>query len=118
MKEHKDELQARKEMKSERLEIRKQIGEKKDQLLDLALEASLSEDSEKATEVNELRQQMKAVQDEITAIHEEMKEKKPTSKEDRSEEKFEELRLLGEQVNEKLQDELEILDQLIALLSE
>ena len=125
MEEFQEELHKRNDAKIERLELQQQIVEKKDQLLDLTLAASKGDNIEKLSELKEVKEQIQAVNNDIKDLHKLIKVEKTEFKKlvknkkiDLAHNQANQLLSLGEKVNEKLQDKVELLDEMIAILSE
>lgn len=124
MEEFQEELHSRNEAKIERLELHQQIIEKKDQLLDLTLAASKSDNKEMVSELKEVKKQIQAVNNDLKDLHKLIKvEKNEFNKLVKHEEidlahkQANQMLSLGEKVNEKLRDKVELLDELIAILN-
>ena len=108
------------QLREERLDLEKQMVEKKDQLVDLFLAAKKSGNKEALKQVKESKKQLKTKNGELKALltkgKDERKSLKETIKAGDATEQFEKVIAAQKQVNDKFKEQLALLDQMIASL--
>lgn len=124
LKEFKDEIHQINSLRIEKLDLRTQVIEKQDQLLDLYIEARENADREALKEARDIKQQIKAVNEEMKSLYQQVKEERTAFKEDvkngdldAAEEHIDSVISLLELVNGKIQEKIELLDDIMDVLS-
>ncbi|MGG3564741.1 hypothetical protein ABES03_24395 [Neobacillus rhizosphaerae] len=109
------------QLREERLDLKKQMVEKKDQLVDLFLAAKKSGNKEALKQVKESKKQLKSKNGELKALltkgKDERKALKEAVKAGDATEQFDKVIAAQQQVNDKLKEQLTLLDQMIANLN-
>ncbi|MEH7299697.1 hypothetical protein [Neobacillus drentensis] len=110
-----------KQLREERLDLKKQMVEKKDQLVDLFLAAKKSGNKEVLKKVKESKKQLKTKNGELKALlttgKDERKALKEAVKAGDATEQFNKVIAVQKQVNEKMKEQLALLDQMLASLN-
>ncbi|WP_413306857.1 hypothetical protein AA0X95_06540 [Bacillus sp. 1P10SD] len=108
------------QLREERLDLKKQMVEKKDQLIDLFLTAKKSGNKEALKQVKESKKQLKTKNGELKALltkgKDERKALKEAVKAGDATEQFNKVIAVQKQVNEKMKEQLALLDQMLASL--
>lgn len=117
---YKDQLHQVNQQQEERLDLKKQAVEKKDQLLDLVVAAKTSGDKEKMKQAKGVKQQLKTLNGELKTLVTQGKDERKTLKEalktgDGSAD-FTKVLDTQKQINEKMKEKLSQLDKLIEVL--
>ncbi|MDR6121527.1 small-conductance mechanosensitive channel [Bacillus sp. SLBN-46] len=106
------------QLREERLDLKKQMVEKKDQLVDLFVAAKKSGNKEALKQVKESKKQLKTKNGELNALitkgKDERKVLKEAVKTGDATEQFDKVIAAQKQVNEILKEQLALLDQMIA----
>ncbi len=126
MEEFQGELHSRNDLKIERLKLHQQIVEKNDQLIDLTLKARKKGDNkEKISDLKEVKKQIQVVNNDLNDLHKlikveiaEFRKLVKNKKLDLAHRQAKQLLSLGEKVNKKLQNKVDLLDEMIVILSE
>ncbi|WP_423799720.1 hypothetical protein [Neobacillus sp. SAB-20_R2A] len=114
---YKDQIHQINQQRKERLSLRSQIVDKKDQLLDLVLEAKNSGNKEKFQQAKDVKRQVKSMNKELKTLmkdgRSDRKSLKDAVKNGNGSEVFKEVIATQQQVNEKLKQIAADLDKLI-----
>ncbi len=120
---HKDQIHQINQIREDRLELRKQLVEKRDQLLDLVLAAKNSGNKEQLKQAKAIRPQIKSLNQEIKGLIKEDRNEKQSLKQalknntgDGNNE-FNQLISTQQQMNDKMQALMDQLDKMIAIFS-
>lgn len=117
---YKDQIHQVNKLVEERLDLRKQMVEKKDQLFDLFLAAKNSGNKEKFKQAKVVKKQFKSLNGELkTLVKEGQAEKKALKdavKKGEASEEFTKLIGTHQQINEKMKEKLAELDKMIEVL--
>jgi hypothetical protein len=117
----KDKIHQVNQLREERLDIKKQIVEKKDTLLDLLIAAKTSENKEDLKQANEAKKQIKAINAEMKTLatvgKDERRALKEAVKKGEGSEQFTKLIATQQQMNKKMKVKLGNLDKMIELLN-
>ncbi|WML58980.1 hypothetical protein [Neobacillus sp. PS2-9] len=105
------------QLREERLDLKKQMVEKKDQLVDLFLTAKKSGNKEALKQVKESKKQLKTRNGELKALltkgKDERKELQEAVKAGDATEQFDKVIEVQKQVNDKMKEQLSLLNQMI-----
>ncbi|MBB6214095.1 uncharacterized coiled-coil DUF342 family protein [Anaerosolibacter carboniphilus] len=119
-----DEIHQINELRMERLDVRKEIVEKHDTMLDLYIEAKENGNKESLVAAKEVRAQLKDLNDELQAVHNQIKTARQSLKEakkngdtDHAETLANEIISLGQEFDNKLSDKVNLLEEIINILS-
>lgn len=117
---YKDQIHQVNKLREERLDLRKQMVEKKDQLFDLFLAAKNSGNKEKFKQAKVVKKQFKSLNGEMKTLVKEGQAEKKTLKDavKKGEASEEFTKLIGthQQINEKMKEKLAELDKMIEVL--
>jgi hypothetical protein len=107
-------------LREERLDLKKQLVDKKDQLLDLLLAAKKSGNKEELKQAKEVKKQVKSLNGEMKSLLTEGKDEKKALKEalkkGEASGQFTKLLATNQQINEKMKEKLAELDKMIGIL--
>ncbi|MED1468503.1 hypothetical protein [Bacillus salipaludis] len=116
-----DQIHQLNKLRAERLNLKKQLVEKKDQLMDLVLAAKQNRDKDKLKQVREAKNQLKALHSDIKPLMKdaraERKELKAAVKKGDAKAQFVKLISTQQQINEKMKAELAELNKMIDILN-
>ena len=116
---YKDQIHQVNKLREDRLDLKKQLIDKKDQLLDLMLAAKNSGNKEAVKQAKAAKKQVKSLNGEMkTLLHEgkdERKALKEAVKKGDASEQFTKVLATNEQINEKMKEKLAELDKMIEI---
>ncbi|MFT9494463.1 hypothetical protein [Anaerosolibacter sp.] len=119
-----DEIHQINELRMERLDVRGEIIGKHDLLLDLYITAKENGNDAALMAAKEVRVQLKGLNDELQALHEQIKTTRQLLKEAKQNGETDQVELLageiislGNEMNNKLEDKVGLLDEIIDILS-
>ncbi|MEO2076863.1 MAG: hypothetical protein ABGX20_15950 [Bacillus sp. (in: firmicutes)] len=106
------------QLRKERLDLKKQMVDKKDQLIDLFLAAKKNENKEDLKQAKELKKQLKTKNSELKSLVTKSRDERKTLKEavkagDASEQ-FTKVIAAQQQINNKMKEQVALLDQMIS----
>ena len=116
-----DQIHQMNKLRAERLDLKKQSVEKKDQLMDLVLAAKQSQDKDRLKKVREVKKQLKAIHSDIKLLMKdaraERKELKAAVRKGDAKAQFAKLISTQQQINEKMKAEVAELNKMIDILN-
>jgi uncharacterized protein YukE len=117
---YKDQIHQVNTLREERLDLRKQMVDKKDQLLDLLLAAKNSGNKAEFKQAKEVKKQVKSLNGELKTLLKEgqvdKKALKEAVKKGEASEQFAKRLATNQQINEKMKEKLAELDKMIEIL--
>lgn len=124
LKEFKDEIHEINALRIQRHSLQIKVIERRDKILDLYIEARENGNKGALKEAGEVRKEIKVLNEEIRGLIEQIAEERKAFKEDAKEGSYDAARghaesviSLLEQVNGKIEEKIELLDQIIDILS-
>jgi membrane-associated HD superfamily phosphohydrolase len=118
---HKDQVHQLNQLREERLDLTKQLVQKRDQLLDLFLAAKTSKNKDQLKQAKAVRPQIKTLNQDLKNLQKEarseQKSLKQAVKNGESGDQITQLISTHQQINAKIKDKLAQLDNLISILS-
>jgi hypothetical protein len=117
---YKEQIHQINQLREERLDLKKQMVEKRDQLLDLFLAAKNSGNKDKLKQAKAVKQQFKSINGEMKNLNQDAKDQRKALKEalknGTENGQFEKLLSTNQQINEKMKAKVSELDKLIDAL--
>ncbi|MBI0577834.1 hypothetical protein IEC97_10705 [Neobacillus cucumis] len=116
-----DQIHQMKKLRAERLDLKKQWVEKKDQLMDYVLAAKQNREKDKLKQVRDVKKQLKAIHSDIKPLMKdaraERKELKAAVRKGDAKAQFAKLISTQQQINEKMKAEVAELNKMIDILN-
>ncbi|MEH7331205.1 hypothetical protein V7161_00955 [Neobacillus drentensis] len=116
----KDQIHQVNQLREDRLDLKKQMIEKRDQLLDLVVAAKQSGNKEDIKQAKEVKQQLKTLNSDMKTLIQEGRDERKTLKEDlkkgEGSEQFTKVIATQQKINEKMKEKLAELDKMIEIL--
>ncbi|MGG1679356.1 hypothetical protein ACIFOT_27075 [Neobacillus sp. NRS-1170] len=116
----KDQIHQVNQLREDRLDLKKQMIEKRDQLLDLVVAAKQSGNKEDMKQAKEVKQQLKSLNSDMKTLIQEGRDERKALKEalknGEGSEQFDKLTATQQKINEKMKEKLAELDKMIEIL--